>query len=134
MELNKHGWSMKEMIILSSILFLFLLIAVFYIIRLYHGLEQTGVINSSNKQEYSYTEVEDFVFEAGMKYYKEFYKDGDRVKISTDKMKKYGFLTSSQLKSIGESKECIGYVEVLSLHEASSYIKCRSYETVGYEE
>ena len=56
MKLNKHGWSMKEMIIFCSILFVFLLISVFYIMRLYSGLEKTGKINTDKNSSETKTE------------------------------------------------------------------------------
>ena len=36
--LNKHGWGLKEMLVLSGILVLFLIIAIYYIFSLYQEL------------------------------------------------------------------------------------------------
>ena len=36
--LNKHGWGIREMLLLSGILLLFLVIAIYYIYTLYHDL------------------------------------------------------------------------------------------------
>lgn len=134
MGLNKHGWGMKEMIIFSSILFAFLLVAVFYILRLYHGLEQTGVIpNTTNTSSYSYSDVEQKVLDAGIDYYNEYYESDIDVTITTSIMKKHGFLQAKDLKPKNEKKECNGYVVFID-GEPEAFIQCENYETIGYEE
>lgn len=137
MGLNKHGWSMKEMIIFSSILFAFLLLAVFYIMRLYHGLEQRGVTNhnSSNQTQitYTYVEIENKVLEAGLDYYNEYYDNAEDVKISTDRMIRHGYLHSKELKPSNDSKACTGYLQMKD-GEPFAYINCSNYKTQGYEE
>lgn len=133
MGLNKHGWSMKDMIIFSSILLAFLLVAIFYILRLYHGLEQNGVIENNTDLKYNYVDVEQNVLNAGIKYYNEYYEIDQNVVIPTSIMKKHGFLKSKELKPADEKKECTGYV-IFEDGEPASYIKCQNYKTNGYEE
>ncbi len=141
MKLNKHGWSMKEMIIFCSILFVFLLISVFYIMRLYSGLEKTGKINtdknsSETKTEetgYSYSEIEENVLQASFDLYNEEYGNLESVKITTDRLRRKGYLTSKDLKSIYDKSFCSGYVNFVE-GDPSVFIKCKSYETDGYED
>lgn len=135
MELNKHGWSMKEMILLSSILLAFLLVAIFNIMRLYHGLEDKNNKSTSNKKieviGHSYEKIEELVLNAGLDYYNEYSsQDG---KISTDRLKRRGFLSSKDLRASNESDDCTGYVEFRD-GEPFVYISCAKYETEGYEE
>lgn len=39
MRLNKNGWSLNEMLLLSGILIIFLLVAVFYISSMYNNFD-----------------------------------------------------------------------------------------------
>lgn len=138
MGLNKNGWSMKEMIIFSSILFAFLLVAIFYIMRLYNGLEEKGAVhnNSSSNQEtvtLTYSDIEDRVLEAGLDYYNEYYDDTLDIKITTDKMIRHSYLYSKEIRPSNENKACKGYV-MFENGEPSVYIKCLNYQTPGYEE
>ena len=134
MILNRNGWSLKEMIILSSILLAFLLVAIFFIVRLYNGLNQNGVIDTPvTNKNYTYGEIEENLLEAGLDYYNEFFGDGESVTISFDKLKKNNYITNDKLKATGESKICTGYVEVKD-NGSKSYIKCSHYTTKGYKE
>lgn len=98
MALNKHGWGMKEMIVFSSVLLLFLLIAVFYILRLYNGIGRNNTYKNSSSESYSYTEIEDKLLNAGINYYQEYYEEGMDVRITTSMLKKHGYLKASDLK------------------------------------
>lgn len=133
MNLNNHGWSLKEMIIYCGIMLAFLLVAIFFIIRLYSGLNSSGVTDKSPIVSYSYSEIEAFVLEAGLDYYNEYYDKAENTVITTAKLKKHGYLSSDKLKAEGETKSCSGYVEVIE-GSAQSYIKCGAYMTMGYEE
>lgn len=139
MKLNKRGWGMKEMIIFSLILLAFLLIAIVQIMRLYNGLTEnnnsttTQNTSHSSSATYSYEEVESFVLNAGLDYYNEYYNSEEDVRITTDRMKKKGFLTSKELRPKGEKKECSGYVHFID-GEPAAYIQCTNYVTQGYGE
>lgn len=138
MGLNKNGWSLKEMVIFSSILFAFLLIAIFNIMRMYQGLHSENTSNSSNSQNnsevnYSYKEIENFVLEAGFDYYNLYYNLEPKVKISISKMKRQGLIKSSMLKPSSEQKECDGYV-LFDEGTAKAFIDCQKYKTNGFEE
>jgi len=137
MKLNNNGWSMKEMILLSSILFAFLLIAVFNIMRLYSSMEQderdrTSIKNNKNSG-YAYTEIERKVLDVGLDYYNEHYNSTSDVKITTDRMKRLGLISDEQLRPKNEDNACVGYVEFLD-EEPHVYISCKNYETKGYKE
>ena len=60
MKLNKKGWGMKELIIMSSVLFVFLLVAAYYVYVLY----SSSGINKNNP----YTSLESQLEIATTKY------------------------------------------------------------------
>lgn len=138
MKLNNSGWSMKEMIIFSSILLVFLLIAVFNIMRLYHGLNPSTENNKGNSninetKKYSYEDLEEKLLDAGLDYFNEYTNSDENVKIKTEQLIKTKLLTSSDLMPEDEKKECKGYV-LFENGEPFSFIHCQNYETNGYEE
>lgn len=138
MGLNKNGWSLKEMVIFSSILFAFLLIAIFNIMRMYQGLHEEDSNSSTTNQNrvdksFNYQEIEDLVLEAGIDYYNLYYNSESNIKITISKMKKQGLLKSSMLIPNGEQKECNGYVEFKEA-EPKAFINCQKYKTNGFEE
>jgi len=130
---NQHGWGLREMIILSAILLSFLLVAIFFIVRLYNGLTKDGTINTPIVKKYTYSEIESNVLTAALDYYNEYYDGESNVTITTDRLKKRGFITTNELKPESENKSCRGYV-FFGDNEPSVYIQCESYETDGYEE
>ncbi len=137
MGLNRNGWSIKEMVIFSSILFAFLLIAIFNIMRMYHGLNDEknnpSLPNDNSINTFHYIDVENNVLEAGIDYYNLYYNSESDIKITISKMKKQGLLDTTMLKPIEEQKECDGYV-LFENGEAKAYIKCQKYKTNGFEE
>lgn len=133
LKLNNRGWSLKEMILLSSILMAFLLVAIFMIIRLYSGLNKRGLTDTPVVRKYNYGEVEQNVLEAGMDYYNEYYNGEDGIKITVSKLRRKGLITSNELRAENEKKSCDGYVEFLN-NISKAYIKCDNYITNGYEE
>ncbi|MBO4245201.1 MAG: hypothetical protein J5892_00465 [Bacilli bacterium] len=46
MKLNNHGWGLAEMLLLIALLLVFLLIAIFYIARLYNGFAKDNTSNN----------------------------------------------------------------------------------------
>ena len=46
MKLNNHGWGLGEMLLLVALLLFFLLIAIFYIARLYNGFAKDNTNNN----------------------------------------------------------------------------------------
>lgn len=132
MKLSNHGWSLKEMILLSSILFIFLLVAIFMIIRLYSGLNKNGIIDNPVVHKYSYQDVEANVLEAGLDYYNEYYNGEVDIQVPVSKLRKKGYISSNELKAGESKKACDGYVEFLE-SGTKAYIQCDNYETNGYE-
>ncbi len=132
MKLTNHGWSLKEMILLSSILMAFLLVAIFMIIRLYSGLNKSGITNTPVVHKYSYTEVENNLLEAALDYYNEYYDGEEDIRIESSKLRRKGYINSNELKANDEKKACEGYV-VFSGYESKAYIKCDNFMTNGYE-
>lgn len=130
---NNRGWSLKEMILLSSILLAFLLVTIFMIIRLYHGLNKSGITDTPVVRKYSYTEVEQHVLNAGIDYYNEYYNGEDNVKITVSKLRRKGLITLNELHVETERKSCDGYVD-FQKDLPKAYIKCDNYITDGYEE
>ena len=134
MGLNKNGWSIKEIVIFSSILFAFLLIAIFNIMRMYNGLHNKEDSHSSTSQSANtYQDIENKVLEAGLDYYNLYYNSESNIKIAVSKMKKQGILESSMLIPSEESQECTGYVQFKN-GDPKAYILCQKYKTSGYEE
>lgn len=133
MNLNHHGWGLKEMILLSSILFAFLLVSIFMIIRLYSGLNKSGITDKPVVHRFSYEEIENNVLEAGIDYYNEYYAGEDHVKVTVDRLRRKSFITSNELRANDEKKSCTGYVEFED-GSSKAYIKCDHYITDGYEE
>ncbi len=130
-KLNRHGWGLQEMILLSSILLAFLLIAFFMISRLYDNL--SGIETTKEKESYTYEDVIDTLEEAALRYYDEYYEKGEEVVITSDRLRKHGYVSLSELKPKDEKSACSGYVEVKN-KEAKAYIRCSNYESNGYEE
>lgn len=133
MKLNRNGWSLKEMILLSSILFAFLLVAIFMIIRLYSGLNKSGITDKTVVHRFTYVEIESNVLEAGLDYYNEYYDGEDNVRVTVSRLRRKNFLTSNDLRAEGEKSSCDGYVEFQD-GTSKAYIKCDNYVTDGYEE
>lgn len=58
MHLNEHGWGLKEMLIWVVVILAFLLVAVFYISKLYTGIDEKSnysndVIDATNEYLYN---------------------------------------------------------------------------------
>ncbi|MCI8467719.1 MAG: hypothetical protein HFI08_06015 [Bacilli bacterium] len=133
LHLNNKGWSLREMVFLSSILLAFLLVAIFMIIRLYHGLNKSGITDTPVVQKYLYEDVERNVLDAGIDYYNEYYNGEENIRITVSKIRRKGLITSNELHAEGEKRSCDGYVEFQDgIPEV--FIKCENYMTKGYEE
>lgn len=117
MKLGNHGWGTKEMIIMSSILFILLMIVTYYIYAYYRNI---GV------NTYTYTNLESKLQNAARNY-------------ASDNNILVGEVTSRQLMKEGylssfvddNNRECTGYVDINSNH-IKPYIKCPKYTTENY--
>lgn len=129
MKLNKHGWGLREMLILSGILILFLIIAIYFIYTMYNNFE--GEINAGY-----YQGLEEKLENQAKVFISDYYVEP----LSTDKVT----ITRSVLNSYNldvnlvdkDNNACSGYVTAYKSQGNEiykSYIKCPRYMTEGYE-
>ena len=117
MKLNKRGWGLKEMLIMSAILFALLLIVTYYIISLYHDL-------AINDRKY-YTDLEVKIQTAAVKYTTLY---GEKEYISLDDLKNVNLIDALNDEN---GNRCNGYVKVKG-YNYYSYVSCDDYTTSGY--
>ena len=130
MKLNKNGWGLREMIFFSSILFIFLFIAIYYISRMYDTVNQ-------NLSATNYIELEKKLEDQTLIYLDKYY-DGyltsDNMIINESILKSYNL--NVDLRD-NKGKICTGYVIANKTHgiiHKKAYIKCPKYQTEGYTE
>ena len=127
--LNKHGWSLREMLILSGILIVFLFIAVYYIFTMYRDLD----LEIGNNH---YSNLEEKLEENAIVYLEDYYEgdlNSEGLKITR------GMLRSCDLDVELRDKDghvCAGYVMASRTHgedDIKAYISCPDYTTEGFE-
>lgn len=124
MLLNNQGWSLKEMLFLTSILLVAMLVVVFLINGLYNNLESSNKSNHESKT-YTYQEIENNLKDAAKKYYK---KESINLITSEDLLE----MKYIDLKKLTSSNDiCEGYV-LVEEKEFFPFITCSKYETEGY--
>ena len=126
---NNHGWSLKEMIVLSAILIMALMVATYHVMKFSKGVKDNSLTGN-------YIALENQVTAATEAYLQEYYgKITSSLVISTDNLISYGFLSSDSFSNSNYS--CKGYALVNGYNQEeysiSSYIKCNQYETENYE-
>lgn len=155
MKLNKKGWGFLEF-------FFFLFIFIICLIGAFEGLKKLGLMddnnqfinnngfntnnnsnnsnNNNNKEEkpiISYPSLEEKLVKAAKKYITEYYNNNlglDTLNIRASQLK-----TSGHLDKLQDTKEreCSGYVSVYVDGDGNiiykPYLKCKDYETNGYE-
>lgn len=119
MKLNNKGFDLKQMLIISAVLFIFLLIVAYYIIMLYNQLD--------SKKAPHYARLESEIKAAAVKY-ASIYDAPSILDIGT--LKDAGFI---ELFTDNNDKDCDGYVSIDG-NEYTPYIKCEFYKTRGYRE
>ena len=139
MKLNNKGWGLPELFVGIAIIITFLLIAVFYSLRLNRFL-QRGNVKTDIKEEinedyyilktndimdaaYRYINEEDVVLERGI---------NTRISLTTLINKGYiGKIYDSKSKNA-----CIGYAiateDASKITDIKAYIKCDNYVSKGY--
>lgn len=126
MKLNNRGWSTTEMLLLSGGLFIALLVAIFFISKLYGSLE----LSTANNQ---YVDLENKLERAAKDYInKNNIIVTDELQISLNTLKSGNFITDLKDK---DNNECNGYVKVVVINEKyyySSFISCENYKTTNY--
>ena len=130
MHLNKNGWSLKEMLLLSGILVLFLLVAIYYIATLY--------INFGEEvKETNYSLLEERLEDKALIYLNDYYNDmltSEEVTITRNVLRSYNL---DVVLEDNKGDSCSGYVIANKTHGkvyTKAYIKCNGYMTEGYEE
>ncbi len=117
MKLNNKGWSMKQMIYLSMLLFVTLLFACYYIYVFYNHLDTSdGIV---------YANIELKLKTSAIKYCRDI---NGCYHVSLSELKNKGYI-DNLVDDKGRS--CDGYVTYQN-NEYKSYIKCQSYITDGY--
>lgn len=122
MKLNNNGWGLKEMMIISSILLMFLLFAAYYIWVLYSDLSKT--------RPSVYNELEYVLQSSAERYLKKQDNKSDRVVVSLKELQTNGYLITF---TDPNDEDCNGYV-IYDSGEYNSYISCEFYTTSGYKQ
>lgn len=127
--LNKHGWGLKEMLVLSGILLLFLIIAIYYISTLYQDLDLEAT------SDYYYDLEQDL--ENSVSVYLRDYYDGnlgaDEITITRSTLRAYDLDVDLEDQN---HHVCSGYAVASKTHGVETieaYISCPNYTTNGYE-
>ena len=128
--LNKHGWGLQEMLVLSGVLILFLFIAIYYIFTFY---QEMGLEVSNNY----YHDLEQDLVESAQVYIEDYY-DGDLtsdgITITRSILRAYDLDVSLRDQ---DGHLCTGYVVASRTHGEDlyqAYISCADYATDGYED
>lgn len=126
MKLNNKGWGTMEMLLLSGGLLIALIVAVFFISKLYGSF--SGAVG--NRQ---YINLETKLETAASEYIvaKDIEINGE-YKISYETLKINGYI--DELKDI-EGNNCNGYVKISNIdniNHYSGYILCNDYQTLNY--
>ena len=135
--LNNNGWGYRSFLIGGSVLLIFLLIATFFIMRLYSNLPD---LSSFMLEESTYSDIETKLDESSLKYINDYYTEeisNGVITISTDNLLKYKMLTEDDLIETSSSDKCMGYSLIRNKDNkltSESYIKCDGYQTEGYQE
>lgn len=125
MFLNNHGWSLKEMLFLSSIILLAMLVVVVLVNNLYSNLTTTTNQSGDTSKKYTYKDVEKNVQEAAKGYYKK----TENSLITTEELIENKYLDTKKLTV--ENEICEGYV-LVEENNFAAFITCPNYETEGY--
>ena len=128
--LNKHGWGLKEMLVLSGILILFLIIAIYYIFSLYQGL-------GLEVTDHYYTDLEERLENNARVYLDDSLEEAEEsegVTITRTVLRSYDL---DVLLEDSHGNSCSGYVIARKTHGEEyidAYISCDDYTTEGYED
>jgi len=143
--LNNHGWGMRDMIIYSCIILLFLLIATYYIRTFYKGLSNaSNTVVEKNKEEEPikkqdinlYKNYELRMDTAAINFVYKNYGDLNRsiASINLSDMTSKGYI--EPLYDQLDNSLCVGYSNVWDSEDgvlhSSSYVRCTHYKTDGY--
>lgn len=140
MKLNKKGWGFVEF-------FAFLLIFIICLLMVAFGLKKFGLLDdewhfikdqsNTDTPKVTYSELREDMISATMKYINKYYNNElgeDTLNIRVSQLKKEGLLDTLR---DDDGKKCSGYVSVYlngqDKIQYDAYLKCKKYETTGYE-
>ena len=126
MKLNKNGWGTIEMLLLTGGLLIALIIAIFFISKLYGSFSNSV----GNKQ---YMDLENRLETAAKEY-----MNDNNIEVNGDYRTTYSTLKSNNY--IGEltdidGNSCNGYVEITvvdNIDHYRGYLLCDNYQTTDY--
>ena len=119
MKLNNKGWGLQEMLIMSSILFITLLVVAYLIFVLYSNLDA--------KQANQYLKLETKLETAAVSYVASRLNFNEGI-ITLNTLKNTGYI---DIFTDNNDNACSGYV-VYKNHEYRPYISCEYYTTKNY--
>ena len=142
MKLNNKGWGLPELLIGIAIIIAFLLIAVFYSLRLNRMLQNhSTTIDSSLKEEINedyYILRTNDIMDAAYKYINK--EDVELEQGSYTRISLATLISKGYIGKIYDSKTknaCIGYalasVDVSKITDIKAYLKCDNYVSKGYD-
>lgn len=130
MFLNKNGWGLKEMIVLSGVILLFLIVSIYYIATFTHSFAK----ETSN---HYYYQLEDKLEEKALIYleqHQDMVLTNTDVTITRNILKMYN-LDPSLIDLDGNA--CDGYAIASISHgkvQVKGFVQCHEYQTKQYEE
>jgi len=122
---NNHGWGLREMLFLSSILFIAVLVVAFLVNKLYDGLVGTPTTSDTAR---SYQAIEENLKSAAKRYYRQYKNEVGEIILSNELLD-VNYLTESKLTY--KEDLCEGYVMIVD-NNFIPFITCDNYETEGY--
>ena len=138
MKLNNKGWGLPELLIGIAIIITFLLIAVFYSLRLNRYL-QNGLNNNVQEEineDYYILKTND-IMDAAYRYINEenvVLERGVNTRISLTTLINKGYI--GKIYDSKSKNACIGYAiateDVSKITDLKAYIKCDNYVSKGY--
>lgn len=142
--LNKKGWGILEAIV-------FLIIFIVCLLFSFWGLKKLGLLGDDNQfkpsneiknekeeeKEFNYTDLENSIVISTKAYINDFYNND--LGLDTLNIKVSQLIDNGYIKEVKDenNKNCSGYVSVYKENNENiykGYIKCKKYETNGYEE
>lgn len=136
MNLNNHGWGLKQMILYSAILLIALLCISIFGHQLEDGIGET--FRKNLKGTITYSTIEEEIKAKTLSYIQKYYKEKigtGTITITTNNLIKYQMLNELDLIT-SENDTCVGYALVRKEKEeliVEPFIHCNQYETKNYQ-
>lgn len=132
MKLNKNGWGLVEMLILTGIIVFFFLVAIFLIYRLYSNMDKI-VVNKDYVDTTAFKNTEISLEDAANRYLNNKYENLENtntIVLTKNKLENMGYIVGAI------HADCDGYVLssiINGKNNSDAYITCSDYETTGFE-